>query len=41
MLYKVFHEYIADNCILLLDISHDFQWSQYITEKMMGIAGDH
>jgi len=31
----------SGNCILLLGILRDTQWLQYITEKMMGIAGDH
>ena len=33
--------YIADNCSLLLGISRDSQWSQRITEKIIGIAGAH
>jgi len=38
---EALRKYIAGNCILLLSISRDSQWSQYITEKMMGIAGAH
>jgi len=33
--------YIANNCSLLLGISRDSQWSQHITEKIIGIAGAH
>ena len=38
---EALRKYIAGNCILLLGISRDSQWSQYITEKTMGIAGAH